>query len=1046
MGNLINRTSRQTMMSLTAWLLAMTPQVAPPASAAGREAVIHFNRDIRPILADNCYHCHGPDEKTRKAGLHLHTREGATNDLGGYAAIVPGQPDQSALIKRLLTDDPDDLMPPPATGKKLGAAQIQLLKDWIAAGADYQPHWAFLPPNPPPVPKVKNGKWARQPLDAFVAAALEQKKLKPSPEAPKETLIRRVKLDLTGLPPTLEEIDEFLADRRPDAYERLVDRFMARPAYGEHQARYWLDAVRYGDTHGLHLDNERSIWPYRDWVVRAFNENKPFDQFTIEQIAGDLLPNATRDQQVASGFNRCNVTTSEGGAIDEEFYVRYAVDRTEAVGTVWMGLTLGCAVCHDHKFDPVSQKEFFRLYAFFASAADKAMDGNALLPAPILKLPSPGQEREMDELNGKIGPLEKKIKDTLAGIQYTDPAADTNRGHSKPVEFIWVEDDFPPETKPSTAASQPQWLTKDQGPVYSGDRAWRLSATNQVQVQFLATNAVTLGPAARLFVHVHLDPAHSSKALALQLHAQGWKHWAIWGESTNLVIPDEKQVAKYKAGPLPKAGQWVKLEVEAARLGLRSGAKISGLAFTQNSGVVHWDRAGISSSPDEADDPAKSLLAWAKESKMLDGKAGLPKEILDVVKTDAAKRKDDQKKKLRDYYLENAHAGSRPLFEPLHKELNPLKERRAKLEGQIPATMVMKEAEKPREAYVLIRGQYDQRGEKVTPGVPAALPPLPAGRTTNRLDLARWLVSPNHPLTARVTVNRFWQQFFGQGLVKTANDFGVQGAWPTHPELLDWLASEFAASGWDIKKFQRMLVTSAAYRQSSVVSQKLLQADPENLWLARGPRFRLDGEIIRDQALSVSGLLNPAMGGRGFRPYQPPGIWEAVGYTTSNTAKYQPDKGDSIYRRSLYLFWKRTAPPPMMTTLDAPSREAPCVRRERTNTPQQALLLLNDTAFVEAARHLASRMISQGGATPADRLRYGFRLVTARPPASRELGILKQSLENHLARYQQKPEAAKSLIAIGDSPVPASLNPAELAAYTMVANLLLNLDETLTKN
>jgi hypothetical protein len=861
-------------------------------------------------------------------------------------------------------------------------------------------------------------------------------------------LIRRLKLDLTGLPPTPQEVDAFLKDRRPDAYERLIDQFMAMPAYGEHQARYWLDAVRYGDTHGLHLDNERSLWPYRDWVVKAFNDDKPFDQFTVEQLAGDLLPNATRDQLVASGYNRCNVTTSEGGAIDAEFLVRYAVDRTETTATVWLGMTVGCAVCHDHKFDPITQKEFYRLYAFFNNAADAAMDGNDLRPAPTLRLPTPAQEKQLAECDASIARLEKHLRDAAAAFPYTDPVTLTNRPLGERAETVWVDDDFPagakPAINPDTAPAQ--WVSRENGQVYSGARALKRTDAGLAQNFFTTTNALTVGLDAAFFVWVYLEPTNPPKAIMLQVNDGSWDHRANWGDPKAISYGAGNAEVRTEFGPLPATGQWVRLEVEAAKLGLKPGDKIMGFAFTQFGGTVYWDKAGMAASTNPTADPGQSLQAWLRLNHNLGNKSKLPQPYLDLVKMDPAKRNASQNQQLRDYYLENVCAASQTVIAPIKQALNPLQVQRKNLESNVVSTLIMRDLEKARGAFVLKRGQYDQPLEQVTPGVPAIFPPLPASPTTNRLDLARWLVSPDQPLTARVTVNRFWQQFFGVGLVKTANDFGMQGEWPSNPELLDWLAHEFVAMHWDIKKFHRLLLTSAAYRQSSVVTPKLLQIDPENRLLSRGPRFRLDGEVIRDDALFVSGLLNPQMGGRGVRPYQPPGIWEAVAYTTSNTGKYTQDHGDALYRRSLYLFWKRTAPPPSMTIFDAPSHETSCPRRERSNTPLQALLLMNDVAYVESARNLATRMLVEGGSQPAERLRFGFRLVTARYPNAKELGVLKQSLDGHTARYQRDVEAAKKLLKAGESPVNPALNPAELAAYTMVANVLLNLDETVTKN
>ena len=1029
---------------LTLALLAVfNVVVASPAS--NLPIKIDFNRDIRPILSDNCYTCHGPDAGKRKAGLRLDLKDGALSILkSGEVAIIPGNLTQSKLIVRITTKDEDDRMPPVKTGRQLTAKQIELLKQWVARGAEWKAHWSFIPPERSPAPVVKNQRWPHNPIDDFILARLDQEGLRPAKEADKPTLIRRVTFDLTGLPPTPAEVDAFLDDSKPGAYERLVDRLLQSPRYGEHEARYWLDVARYGDTHGLHLDNERSLWPYRDWVVSAFNCNQRFDQFTIDQLAGDLLPTPTREQKIASGFNRCNVSTSEGGAIDDEFYVRYAVDRAETTAIAWMGLTVGCAVCHDHKFDPISQKEFYQFYAFFNNFNEKAMDGNALLPAPAMKLPTADQETKLGQLNASVAALEKRIREATQKITYTEPVLVTNVAQNQPRDFVWVEDDFPPGAKVEASGAGGAVRIETEK-VYSGKKAIRRTDKGLAQDFFTqATPPLLVGNGDKLFAYVYLDPADPPKAIMLQYHTSDWLHRANWGDEDAIPWGDKGTSQKLLMGALPKAGEWVRLEIDAARLELKSGAKVDGIAFTQFGGTVYWDRAGIVTATSQVDAAGISQLAWEQQEKDRD-KQNLPKEVAAALKADAEKRTDPQQAVLREYYLANVYTPARATFEPLVKELNEGRKQRDELDGSLPATMISQEMDKPRGAFILKRGQYDQRGDAVQPGVPAVLPPLASGTSTNRLDLARWLVSPKHPLTARVTVNRFWQQFFGTGLVKSSGDFGAQGEWPSHPALLDWLATEFIQSGWDVKHMIRLLVTSATYRQSSVVTPALWQKDPQNRLLARGSRFRLDAEMIRDNALFVSGLLVEKMGGRGVLPYQPSGIWEAVGYTSSNTAKFEQDHGAALYRRSLYTFWKRTAPPPYLSTFDAPSREKYCTRRERTDTPLQALVTMNDPAYVEAARHLGARMIEQT-APAGDRLNFGFRLVTARQPSASEQAVVQGALRKYLAKYQADPEAAKKLVAVGESPVNQQLNPSELAAYTMVASLLLNLDETLNKN
>ncbi len=1039
---------------ITLLAVALVPSIlaaaAGPGQAGPGKGPIQFNRDIRPILSDACFHCHGFDPSNRKADLRLDTFEGATAAHGARPAVKPGDPSASELWRRVSSTDPAQVMPPPDSRKKLTPSQIQALKDWIKEGAGYQKHWAFEPPRRPAPPQVRQPGWPRHDMDRFVMARLESADLAPSREAPRETLVRRVTLDLTGLPPTLEEVEAFLADKRPDAYERLVERLLGSPRYGEQMARYWLDVARYGDTHGLHLDNERSMWAYRDWVVQAFNRNLPFDQFTIEQLAGDLLPEPTRDQLVASGFNRCNVTTSEGGAINEEFQVRYAVDRVETTSATWLGLTMGCAVCHDHKLDPITQKEFYQVFSIFNNIAENAMDGNALLPPPSIKLPTPEQQKRLDDAAARIAASEKKLREMVAAIGYEDPASQTNAPKPQARETVWVEDDFPAKATPrvNEGNESNRWVTAASGQVFSGQRAILRRGTNIHQVFFeSAAEPLVVGGGDRLFAHVYLDPANLPKAVMLQFRVNDkWSRRANWGDENAIDYGRKGTPERVQAGSLPEPGRWVRLEIEAAKLGLRPGTKVQGLAFTQHGGAAYWDKAGLLAVNDPALNPDVSLAAWTKFEAGLGDETALPGEVKELVRKQAAKLDDKQRKKLRDYYLENVFSDARTPLGPVREGLKSARAEREALDKEIPATLVSKELDKPRPAWVLLRGQYDKHGEPVGPGVPSVLPPLPEAGVTNRLTFARWLVDTNHPLTARVTVNRLWQQFFGVGLVKTSEDFGSKGEWPSHPELLDWLAVDFMQSGWDVKRLVRMLVTSATYRQDSAVTARLVQADPENRLLARGPRHRLDAEELRDSALYLGGLLNLKMGGRGVRPYQPPGIWEAVGYTTSDTAKYTQDKGEALYRRSLYTFWKRTAPPPSMTTFDAPSRESCAPRRERTNTPLQALLLMNDPQYFEAARHLGHRMLRQGGATDAERLRYGFRLATARPPTEAEAAVLARALDEQRGRFAPDPEAAKKVADAGESPAPSDVPAAELAAYAMVANLLLNLDEVVTQN
>ncbi len=1001
-----------------------------------------YSRDIRPILSNNCYKCHGPDETQRQAGLRLDKPDGATAQLdSGAKAIVGKDIAASALVARITSANPDERMPPPASGKTLKPEEIDNLTRWIEAGAEFRGHWSFLPPARVAPPQVRHEALVHNPLDRFLLARLEAEGLEPAPPADKVTLARRVTFDLTGLPPTPGEVDAFLADTSNGAYEALVDRLLLSPRYGEHMARYWLDAARYGDTHGLHFDNERALWKYRDWVIDAFNRNLPFDQFTVEQLAGDLLPSPTLDQRIATGFNRCNVSTSEGGSIDDEVLVRYAVDRVETTATVFMGLTMGCCVCHDHKFDPLSQREFYQLFAFFSSVEERAMDGNALAPPPIIKTPSPEQAARQRQLADLIAETRRQIAAELAKVEYVEPAPAPARP-PQPREIVLIDDAHTPRATPPSGS--PWHFVAAPSPVLSGERASTRKAAGLSQHFFTgAERGLRVGEGDKLFAYVYLDPQDKPKEVMLQFNDGSWEHRATWGDD---VIPwgAAGTAGRIPMGPLPEPGQWVWLEVEAAKVGLNPGAMINGWAFTQHAGTCYWDKAGIVSRTPQAGESFDSQLAWVGYERSR-SKSTLPRGVQDAIKVDESARNDDQKKIIRDYFLEHIYAKTRPLFAPGHERLAKAEQELTSLDAAIPTTMVMQEMPQPRDTFILVRGAYDKKGEKVVAGTPAALPPMPAGAPANRLGLAQWLVQPSHPLTARVAVNRFWQQYFGTGIVKTSGDFGAQGQWPTHPELLDWLATEFVGSGWNVKQLQKLIVMTYAYQQSSRATPQLLERDPENLLLARGPRFRLDAEVVRDAALAAGGLLVERLGGHSVRPYQPEGVWEAVAFLGSNTSIFQPDQGDALYRRSLYTFWKRTAPPPSLTTFDAPSRETCTVRRARTNTPLQALVLMNDKQYVEAARKLAERTMHEGGATVETRIAQAFRVATARHPDAEELAVLVQIYQGQLVEYQADKEAAAKLLSVGDSKRDETLDAGELAAYTMVANLILNLDEVITK-
>jgi hypothetical protein len=1006
---------------------------------------VQFNRDIRPILSDQCFSCHGFDAKKRKAGLRLDVAESAhAANKDGRIAVKPGDLSGSELWARINTTDADDIMPPPDSHKTLAPEQKALLKRWIEQGAKYQRHWSFEVP----VRGVPPSTGALHPIDRFIADRLGREGLALSPEADRRTLARRVSLDLTGLTPTPAEVDRFVDDPAPDAYERMVDRFLASPHYGERMARSWLDVARYADTHGLHLDNERQIWAYRDWVVSAFNRNLPFDRFTIDQLAGDLVAGATQDQLIATGFNRCNVSTSEGGSIDAEFIFRYAVDRASTTSQAWMGLTAGCAVCHDHKFDPISTREFYSLYAFFHSAADPAMDGNALLTPPIMKLPTADDSARLAELDSELVRVESGLLAKARTTPYADPAEANPRPPVKDLDSVWVDDDLPTGWKGDTSTGgTSRWVTREEGgQVKRGRRALRREDGGLAQDVFVSGAPMEIPTAPKLYAHVRLEAGKLPRAIMLQYRTDDWKHRMVWGDIDAIDWGAKGTGQRAHGGPLPEAGNWVRLEFDAAKVGLKPGDKITGIAFTQQGGVVHWDEAGVAGQIDPANDPSRSFVAWLKQQQGRDV-GELPPDLRKVLKEVAAtNRTPAQVTALREQFIARVCSDTRETFQPVIAEMDRVRKRRNELESQIPSTFVWKDLDKPRDSFVMTRGAYDKPGEKVSRGVPAALPPMKSEGTPTRLDLARWLVSPEHPLTARVAVNRLWLQFFGIGLVRTAEDFGSQGEPPSHPELLDWLSVEYRESGWDTKALVRLLVTSATYRQSSVVTPALLAKDPENRLLARGPRFRLDAEQLRDNALFVGGLAVLQMGGKGVRTYQPPNIWEPVGFVGSNTRDYRQDTGAALYRRSLYTFFKRTAPPPFMTTFDAPNREGLCARRERSNTPLQALQLMNDVQYFEAARGLAQRMLRQGGSTPAARVKFGYETVLGRPPSADELAVVLRSLDRGLARYRADKPAAEQAVTFGESKAASDLDVQELAAYTLTANLLLNLDETVTRN
>ncbi len=1022
-----------------------------PNSVSGQDQ-IDFAKQIRPILSDTCFKCHGPDEDERQADLRLDLESSVFDDSD---VIQRGQANESTLYQRIMTDDDDLLMPPHDSGRQLTDDQKELIKNWIDQGATWQKHWSFIPPEKPALPVLKNSSWPKNQIDHFILQRLEQADLDPNPNANRSTLIRRLCLDLTGLPPTPDFLDRHRQNTNDNWYESLVDELLASDHYGEHMARYWLDAARYGDTHGLHLDNYREMWLYRDWVIDSFNQNKSFKDFTIEQLAGDLLPNPTEQQLIATGFNRSHVTTNEGGSISEEVYVRNVVDRASTMGTVFLGLTVGCAQCHDHKFDPISQQEFYQLFAFFNNLDGNPMDGNVKDHAPILKVPTTEQKTQVAELEKKLQASKEHLKHLIANFEYVDPGVSTAPAdHTTPTEYVWLDDDVP-----ERARKEQTWnyVTSEQNaPVHSGKNSRRQKSSDSLVQHFFtgATEALTVVGEDQLFAYVFLDPEDPPAEIMLQFNDGSWDHRAYWG-GNRIEWGQNKSASRFYMGELPETGKWIRLEVNAADVGFNDRRVINGIAFTQWGGTAHWDSAGTVSRIQQNYQP-KSMVVWAND-QMKSGGKGLPAPIAAIIKIPFEKWNEQQSATAREHFLTHVYGESKTLASSTVKEIKDLSTQIDKAKKSWPSSLIWKERKEIKPAFVLNRGEYDQKGEPVTRAVPDALPPFPANAPLDRLGLALWLVDSEHPLTSRVTVNRFWQQIFGRGIVQTSEDFGAQGTHPSHPELLDWLATDFVDSDWDVKRLMKKIVMSATYRQSAKLSPELARIDPDNSLLARGARFRLDAETLRDQALVVSNLMVPTIGGPSVKPPQPDGLWFVVGYSGSNTVRFRKDNGhEKVHRRSLYTFWKRTAPAPQMNTFDAPSRESCVVRRERTNTPLQALLLMNDPQYVEAARHLAqtildsSRSETSNGETPDEmelaQIRHLYEKALSRQPQPDELSLVSETLNQNRREFNAQPDSAKRLIQIGESPANTNYDTIELAAWTMVANLIMNTDEFVSRN
>jgi hypothetical protein len=1003
-----------------------------------RTATLDFARDIEPILVKRCSECHGPEQQ--KSKLRLDSRVAATQAAkSGKPALVPGHPEQSELLKRVMSQDPDEVMPP--KGDRLPERDVAMLRDWIRDGAPWpddaaRRHWAFQKPVRPPLPTVSNPAWTRNEIDRFILARLDKAGLKPAPEADRHTLARRVHLDLTGLPPTWDEARAFVEDKSPDAYERMVDRLLASPHYGEHMARCWLDLARYADSNGYQVDLARSIWPYRDWVVQAFNHNLPFDQFTIEQLAGDLLPNPTLEQRVATGFNRNTKINDEGGGDAEEYRVKAVKDRVATLGTTWLGLTLNCAECHTHKYDPITQDEYYQLYAFF----NNTTDGGNHSTAPSLEVPAPNRQDTVTYVSNRLASVRADLdaeRRRLASAQEKWERGLVRRGD------VWrvlnLTNAFSNGGSSYTNLPDGSLLGIGLNPIYD-------TITVEADTPLTGITAVLL--------EVLPDPS-------LPKNGPG-----RWRENGNFILDEFSLSAVPMSGARPAdtnvffsraSADWEQLYYRADHAVDRNPK--TGWAIGPRFGQRHFlvaelkNPAGYKGGSrltfrfDQYHGSSHTIgrfrLSVTTESD-LSAVWPAPADILKIATTPRAHRTSEQAAQLAAF-----HRTTSPQFRALEREEFRLAQRSRELASEKYSTLVMQERSDPapRVTRVQTRGDFLNPGKTVGPGVPAVFPALPAG-PTNRLALARWLTNPENPLPARVTVNRFWERCFGTGLVKTSEDFGRQGELPSHPELLDWLATEFVRTGWDVKALQRLIVTSAAYRQDAATDAPRLEKDFYNRLLSRGPRFRMDAEMIRDHALAVSGLLNARVGGPSVYPIQVPNLWKEIGFLRPEIGmdEWPVSEGPDLYRRSVYTFWRRVCTYPTLATFDAPSRENCVSRRPRTNTPLQALAGLNEPTLIESARVFAQRILGEGGRDPESRLDFAFRTCLQRNPTPTERARLRAFLQQQMRGYAHDQKAAEALVTVGPASRPASLDNRELAAWTMVANVLFNLDEVLTKD
>jgi len=1029
--------------------------------------VIDFNFHVRPILSDRCFACHGPDENTRKANLRLDLEENAfaQTETGGRP-FVRGDFAKSHAIDRILSNDPSFMMPPPEAKMDLSAKEIATIIKWVEQGAEWEPHWSYIPPIKSELPNEFPAEWKPEnEIDYFIYQKLHQENIQPSARAEKEQLIRRVTLDLTGLPPTLEEIDNFLADNSELAYEKVVDRLLKSDAHAERLAMEWMDLSRYADSHGLHADGYRYMWPWRDWVIQAFKNNMSYDSFVTWQLAGDLLPNSTKEQMLATAFNRNHPMTAEGGVIDEEFRLEYVADRTNTVSTAFLGLTMECARCHDHKFDPISQKEYYELSAFFNNIKELGMTGDDGNYGPNLMMTTPIQEAEISELRKMISGLQDDLNDQQKDSHQSSLSELPEKNDISGLQLYCGFERFSPTgTDSSYFFEGKETITTSKKPrVTDGKLGKSVHLTGEyddIQIKGVG-------------IFDAYDP-FSGGAWVNTSKRNPQKTQTIFGNSGNknnywrgwdLVLDSLNRVSVRLIHSLPHNYIQIKT-VDSIRINTWNHIFFTYDGSMEAKGIKIFINGKEVESFTEYDNLYKSILPvkvfdhqtdarplqLGKSNRAFTGENGLFKGNIDEVRI-----YNKELTPLEVFIVSDASgppsqeiiASHQLLITPDVKntkaEIRKAKKNYINYVADIPEVMVMREMETPRPTHKLLRGQYDAKGEQVFPSTPESVLSFPEDLSRNRLGLAHWLFMYDNPLTARVTVNRYWQMIFGRGIVSTTNDFGSQGALPTHPELLDWLAVTFKESGWDVRALLKTMVLSATYRQSSKYREGLKEKDPENLLLAKSPSYRWQAEIIRDNALAVSGLLHTKVGGESVKPYQPDSLWIELGNFSHVLLYYQQDQGNDLYRRSLYTFIRRTAPPPFMTNFDVASRNVCTVQRETTNTPLQALNLLNDPQFVEAARVLAERTLKSAEETPAAQIDHAFRLVTSRYPDAEESGILLDLYDREMKKYAVNPEEADKLLEVGEYEIDGDLPKPQLAALTMVANTMLNFDETYTK-